>query len=74
MSENDSQASTVTLPLAHLEVSPEQLAYFGALGVMAVLELVEWPVVAVIVTGHVIATRAHRRIVREFATGMDEAV
>jgi hypothetical protein len=38
------------------------------------LELVERPLVAVLVAGHVLATRAHCRFVREMAAGVDEAV
>ena len=72
--EPQSQVTTVTLPLVHAKVAPEQLAYFGALGVLAALELIEWPLAAVLVAGHVVATRAHRRIVREMVAGVDEAV
>ena len=68
------QDSSMTLPLVHIKVAPEQLTYFAALGVLGAVELVEWPLVAVLITGHVIATRAHRRIVREMAAGVDEAV
>ena len=73
-SKPQAQVSTVTLPLVHSKVAPEQLAYFGALGVLAAVELIEWPLAAVLVAGHVIATRAHRKIVREMASGVDEAV
>ena len=66
--------SGIPLPLVHTRVEPERLAYFGALGVLGALELVEWPLVAVLVAGHVLATRAHRRIVREMAAGLNEAV
>lgn len=69
-----SSSNAVTLPLVHLKVEPEHLAYFAALGVMGALELIEWPLVAVMVGGQVVATRAHRRIVRELAAGVDEAV
>jgi hypothetical protein len=68
------QVSTITLPLVQAKVTPEHLAYLGALGVLAALELIEWPLAAVLVAGHVIANRAHRQIVREMAAGVDEAV
>jgi hypothetical protein len=73
-SKQQQQVSTVTLPLIHAKVMPEHLAYFGALGVLGALELIEWPLVAVLVAGNVIATRAHRQVVRELAAGVDEAV
>jgi hypothetical protein len=66
--------STVTLPLVHAEVTPEDLAYLGALGVLAALELIEWPMVAVLVAGNVVVTSAHRQVVREIAAGVGEAV
>ncbi len=74
MTEDKPQAGTLTLPIVHTKMSPEHLAYFGALGVLAALEVIEWPMVAVIVGGQVIATRAHRRIVREMAAGVEEAI
>jgi hypothetical protein len=54
-------------------VYPEHLAYFAALGVLTALEVIEWPLTVVIIGGQVLATRAHRRIVRELAEGVSEA-
>ncbi len=68
------QVSGITVPLLHTRIATERLAYFGALGVLGTLEVIEWPLVAVLVAGHVITTRAHRRIVREMAAGVDDAV
>ena len=74
MSEAPPQSSTVTLPMVHVKVSPEHLAYFAALGVLTALEVIEWPLTAVMIGGQILTTRAHRRIVREFAAGVEEAV
>jgi hypothetical protein len=68
------QSADVTLPMVHLRVSPEHLAYFAALGVLTALEVIEWPLTAVMIGGQILASHAHRRIVREFAAGVDEAV
>jgi hypothetical protein len=73
MSDTSDQSSAVNLPLVHLEVYPEHLAYFAALGVLTALEVIEWPLTVVIIGGQVLATRAHRRIVRELAAGVSEA-
>jgi hypothetical protein len=43
-------------------------------GVLAALEIIEWPMVAVLVAGNVIASSVHRQVVREMAAGVDEAV
>lgn len=40
---------------------PRQLAYFGALGVLAAVELIEWPVAVAIGVGTAIAGRAGQR-------------
>ena len=69
-----SQSGDVTLPMIHVRVSPEHLAYFAALGVLPALEVIECPLTAVMVGGQLLATHAHRRIVRELASGIDEAV
>ena len=74
MSETAAQSSMVTLPGVHVKVSPEHLTYFAALGVLTALEVIEWPLTAVMIGGQVLATRAHRRIVRELASGVEEAV
>ena len=74
MSDDQAQRATVTLPMIHVEVYPEHLAYFAALGVLTALEVIEWPLTAVMIGGQVLATHAHRRIVRELASGVDEAV
>jgi hypothetical protein len=63
-----------TLPIVHTDVTVEHAAYFGALGVLAALEVIEWPLATVLIVGHVIADRAHRRVFREIASGFDEAV
>ncbi|WP_157494668.1 hypothetical protein [Kutzneria sp. 744] len=39
---------------------PSQLAYYTGLGVLAVFEVVEWPVVAVAAAGMIVAQRAFR--------------
>ena len=68
------QRATVTLPLVHVQVAPEHVAYFAALGVLTALEIIEWPLTVVMIGGQLLATHAHGRIVREVAAGVDEAV
>jgi hypothetical protein len=68
------QSGDVTLPMIHVKLSPEHVAYFAALGVLTALEVIEWPLTAVMIGGQILATHAHRRIVRELASGVDEAV
>jgi hypothetical protein len=74
MSDGGDQGGAVMLPLVHVEVYPEHLAYFAALGVLTALEVIEWPLTAVMIGGQILATRAHRRVVRELAAGVEEAV
>jgi hypothetical protein len=74
MSDDQAQTGAVTLPMIQVKIYPEHLAYFAALGVLTALEVIEWPLTAVMIGGQIIATHAHRRIVRELASGVDEAV
>src|SRR6267143_5924466 len=48
-----------------------RLAWYTGLAVMAVLEVIEWPLVIVLVLGHEIAHRAHNEALRNFAEGVE---
>ena len=57
-------------PFAH-EHHPERLAWYGGLAVMAVLEIIEWPLALVIAAGHELSHRARTRALRELAEGIE---
>lgn len=57
----------VTLPPA------EQLAYLAGVGVLAALELVDWPVAVVLVLGHELAASRNHRLLRDFGEALEEA-
>lgn len=57
----------VTLP------SPEQLAFYGGIGILAALGIMEWPVAAVLVVGHVLAESRHGRMLQEFGKALEQA-
>ncbi|WP_305094490.1 hypothetical protein [Prescottella sp. R16] len=44
---------------------PDQLAYYGALGLLAVLEVIDWPVALAIAVGHTLAEDQRHRALRE---------
>jgi len=48
-----------------------RLAWYTGLAVMAVLEVIEWPLAIVLVLGHEIAHRAHSEALRDFAEGVE---
>ncbi len=50
--------------------APEQIAFIGGVGVLAVIGVLEWPVAAILGIGHVVATQSHRKMVR----GLGEAL
>ncbi len=58
----------VTLP------APEKLAFFAGLATVAALGIVDWPVVAVISVGHLMAENQRNRLVRDFGMALEEAV
>jgi hypothetical protein len=52
---------------------PEQLAFYGALGALAAVEIIEWPVALVLAAGHVLVQNEHSRVVQEIGEAMEEA-
>lgn len=52
---------------------PERVAYYGALGALAVAGVIEWPVAAAIGAGTVIAQRARSKESAEFSAGPRQA-
>jgi hypothetical protein len=69
------QSFTVDLPLlGRVRLPrPEQLAFYGALGVLAAVEIIEWPVAAVLATGHLLLQDEHSRVAREVGEALEEA-
>ncbi|MET9023923.1 hypothetical protein ABZV93_28505 [Actinopolymorpha sp. NPDC004070] len=58
----------VTLP------ATEKLAFYAGLATVAALGIVEWPVVAVISVGHLLAENQGNQLVRDFGKALEEAV
>jgi hypothetical protein len=52
---------------------PERLVYYAGLGLLAVFEVVEWPIALVVGTGHMLADQQHWRLVRGFGEALEEA-
>ena len=53
--------------------SPEQLAFYGAVGVLAAAEIIEWPVALVLATGHLLMQEEHSRVAREVGEALEDA-
>jgi hypothetical protein len=52
---------------------PEQLAYFGALSVLAAVEIIDWPIALVVAAGHVLAEQHHNRFAEEVGEALQDA-
>lgn len=65
----------VNLPVVgQVEIPPpEQLAYYGGLAALAVLEIIDWPVAVVIAAGHLLASNHHNRLLEELGDALQEA-
>ncbi|MGW4335501.1 hypothetical protein ACWEK5_22200 [Rhodococcus koreensis] len=50
---------------------PEQLAFFAAIGLLAAVEIIEWPVALTIAAGHVLITDQHNRAVQEIGEALE---
>ncbi|GAA5180002.1 hypothetical protein GCM10023322_11290 [Rugosimonospora acidiphila] len=57
----------VTLP------PPGQLAYFAGLGLLAAVEVIEWPLALVIAAGHLLADQHWSRALRGLGAAAEEA-
>jgi hypothetical protein len=53
---------------------PEQAAFYAGLAALTLLEVIEWPVAALICVGHSVARRAHNRALRGIAEGLEAGV
>jgi hypothetical protein len=71
----DAQSFAVDLPmLGRVRLPrPQQLAYFGALGLLAVTEIIEWPIALVLAAGHVLAENQHNRVAQELGEALEDA-
>jgi hypothetical protein len=66
---------TVTLPVVgrvHVP-RPEQLAFYGALGALAAVEIIEWPVALLLGVGHALMQNEHSRVAHEIGEALEEA-
>lgn len=51
---------------------PEHLAYYGALGALVALELIEWPIALAIAAGHVLMENQHSEIARDLGEALED--
>jgi hypothetical protein len=51
--------------LERLKIDTTSAAWYAGLGVMAAIEIIEWPVALAIVGTHALATRVHNKAVEE---------
>jgi xanthosine utilization system XapX-like protein len=52
---------------------PEHVAYFGALGVLAAVEIIDWPIALVIAAGHVLVNNEHNRVAEQVGEALEDA-
>ena len=69
------QGFSMTLPcVGRIKVPhPEQLAFYGALGVLAAVEIIDWPVALLVGVGHLLVQDEHNRVVQEIGEALEEA-
>ena len=52
---------------------PEHLAYYGALGIMAAVEIIDWPIALAIAAGHVLVEQQHNRVAHDIGEALEDA-
>jgi hypothetical protein len=53
---------------------PERATFYAGLVALTLLEVIDWPVAALIIVGHSVAQRAHNRAIRGIAEGLEAGV
>ena len=53
---------------------PEHLAYYGAVGVLVALEVIEWPIAILLTAGHALTSQHHNRAIREFGEVLEDTI
>jgi hypothetical protein len=48
-----------------------RVGWYAGVAVMAILEIIEWPLAIVMMAGHEVAHRTHRQALRDFAEGIE---
>ena len=48
-----------------------RLGWYAGVAVLAIVEIIEWPLAIVMMVGHEIAHRTHRQALRDFAEGVE---
>ena len=51
---------------------PEQLAFYGALGALAAIEIIEWPVALALAAGHALLQNEHSRVAHEIGEALED--
>ncbi len=50
---------------------PQHLAWYAGVGALAVLEIVEWPVAAVLAVGHLLVNQHQSKVLNDFGEALD---
>lgn len=64
-----SSPRTVSLTLP----APEHLAFYAGIAAMAVLGIMEWPVVAALLVGHTLVNEQHNKVLQSLGEALEEA-
>ncbi len=51
---------------------PEHLMYYGGIGLLAGLEIIEWPIALLVAAGHALSQQQHSRAIEELGEGLEE--
>jgi hypothetical protein len=71
----EAESFAVDLPgFGHVRIPrPEQLAYYGALLVLAAAEVIDWPIALLLGAGHALAQNQHSRMAQEIGDALSDA-
>ncbi|HET6502948.1 MAG TPA: hypothetical protein VFG87_19515 [Amycolatopsis sp.] len=51
---------------------PKHLPFYAGVAVLAAVGVIEWPVAAIVMVGKLLADNAHREVLRDFGSALEE--
>jgi hypothetical protein len=74
ITERGGHRAVLTVDRVHVETPPvEHLAFYVGLGALAAVEIVEWPLALLLMTGHMLMDATNRPALHEFGEAMEGA-
>ncbi len=74
VTEHGGHRAAITVDHTSFETPPvEHMLFYAGLGVLAAMEVVEWPIAVLLMAGHLLMDATNRPALRELGEALEEA-